>query len=80
MTQEKANQHQALKSMHLRSVDGGSQEETREGGGGRERRKRQRRECDRVVMEGRGGGTLNLLEEEVWRKGLGKTERGVSLT
>lgn len=52
----------------------------REGGGGRERRKRQRRECDRVVMEVWGGGTLNLLKEEVWRKGLGKTERGVSLT
>lgn len=53
--------------------------EGEEEGGGNARR----RECDRVVMEGWGGregGTLNLLEEEVWRKGLGKTERGVSLT
>lgn len=62
-------------------------EETREGGGGRARRKRQWRECDKSSDGGMGrrraegrGCSLNLLEEEVWRKGLGKTERGVSIT
>lgn len=38
---------------------------------------------DRVVMERQDGigkrRALTLLEEEVWRKGLGKTERGVAL-
>lgn len=55
-TVESALGTQAHLRFEVASIDGGSSEETREGGGGRERRKRQRRECDRVVMEGWGGG------------------------
>lgn len=28
--------------------------------------------CDRVMKKGVGEGVLNLFEEEVWRKGLGR--------
>lgn len=33
---------------------------------------RNKRGCDRVMKKGVGEGVLNLFEEEVWRKGLGR--------
>lgn len=53
--------------------------------GGRGRKREEETPAEGVWQSSDGGmgrerGALNLLEEEVWRKGLGKTERGVSLT
>lgn len=81
LTQERAicllsNQQRALKPSagSSSSMDGGGSEETTEGGGGRE----EETPAEGVWQSSDGGmgrGTLNLLEEEVWRKGLGETER-----
>lgn len=81
LTQEKSHlftvESAASTQAHL-SLNGWRQLRGNKGGRGRKREEEMAAEGVWQSSDGgMGRGTLNLLEEEVWRKGLGETERGV---